>query len=214
MQALGLAAVTGAGSGLTGVALRSWAARLAATESGWLNRWVVGLLATLGGIGAAVLARGYADLLAFAVLGVACALLVVIDLAALRLPDRIVGPTYPLLLALLGVAAATDGDWRRLGRAALAGVILLVGYFALAFASPQNLGLGDVKLAGLLGVFLGWLGWPHALLGTLAAFVLSAVCALVLLALGKADRRSDLAFGPWMVGGAALGAALGPALVG
>ncbi|HYP44082.1 MAG TPA: prepilin peptidase [Propionibacteriaceae bacterium] len=211
---LGLVALTGLGTCLSGVALRPWAARLAATESRWLDRPVVALLAALFGIGAAFLARSYTDLLAFAVLGVACALLVVIDLAAFRLPDRIVGPMYPVLFALLTLAAAIDGDWGQLGRSAAAGLALLVGYFALAYASPDNLGLGDVKLAGLLGAFLGWLGWPHVLLGTLAAFALSALCALALLALGRAHRHSDLAFGPWMVAGAALGAALGPNLVG
>lgn len=211
---LGLVALTGLGTGLAGIALRSWAARLAATDSGWLARWFVALLAALGGIGSASLARSYAEWLAFAVLSTACALLVVIDLAAFRLPDRIVGPMYPLLFSLLGLAAVAEGDWRRLVRAAVAGLILLVGYFVLAFVNPQGLGLGDVKLAGLLGMFLGWLGWSHALVGTLAAFALNAGCAVVLLAVGKADRRTDLAFGPWMVAGAALGAALGPGVVG
>lgn len=211
---LSLVALTGLGTGLAGAALRSWAARLAATDSRWLDRTVLALLAALFGVGAAGLASSYPDLLAFAVLGVACALLVAIDLATFRLPDRIVGPMYPVLFLLLACAAAVDGDWSRLGRSAVAGLLLLVGYFVLAFASPDNLGLGDVKLAGLLGAFLGWLGWPQVLLGTLAAFALSALCALVLLGLRRASRRSDLAFGPWMVVGAAVGAALGPALVG
>ena len=211
---LGAAALTGLGAGLATFWLRGWAFALAQRESRWLSGRLAVLLAVLGGVGAAALARGYADLLAYAVLAVACALLVVIDLASYRLPDRIVKPMYPILFATLTLAAAVGGDWARLGRAAAASALLLVGYFALAYASPANLGLGDVKLAGLLGAFLGWLGWSHTLLGALAGFGLSAVCALVLLLAGRAGRRSDMAFGPWMILGAVVGAAFGPAAVG
>lgn len=80
----------------------------------------------------------------------------------------------------------------------------------LALITPSGLGLGDVKLSGLLGAFLGWLGWSHLLLGSLAAFVLAGVFGLVLLAVRKGDGGTAFPFGPWMVAGAVIGAAWGP----
>ncbi|MBA3529459.1 MAG: prepilin peptidase [Propionibacteriaceae bacterium] len=186
---------------------------LARTDSDWQRCGFHTLLAGLGGAGAAILARSWAELVAFALLAVACSLLVVIDLSAYRLPDLIVGPMYPILFAALAVAAAVSGDWARLGRAAAASGMLALGYTVLALITPASLGLGDVKLSGLLGAFLGWLGWSNALLGTLAGFTLSGVVAAVLVLATRATRRTDFPFGPWMVAGAAVGAAWGPAFL-
>ncbi len=192
-------------------ALSSWARRIARGESRWLRSWLPTLLAALGGAGVALAARSYAELLAFALLVPACALLVVIDLAECRLPDIIIAPMYPILFAALTLAALLSGEWARLGRAALAAAVLLAGYLALALITPSGLGLGDVKLSGLLGAFLGWLGWPQVLVGTLAAFLLNAAVAVVLLAARRVHRNSDIPFGPWLVAGAAVGAAVGAA---
>ncbi|MDD9206639.1 A24 family peptidase [Georgenia sp. 10Sc9-8] len=198
---------------LAGV-LTPLAQRVTDTPSRWL-RWRTHVpLAAVGGAGAAVLADSWAELITFAALAVGAAVLVVVDLSVHRLPDRIVGPLYPVLFAGLTVAAAVDGYWSSLGRAALAALVLLVGYFVLAFLSPSGLGLGDVKLSGLVGGFLGWLGWAHVLTGTLAAFVIGGLVAAVLLVIGRAGRHSDIAFGPWMMAGAVVGAAWGPLLVG
>lgn len=154
-----------------------------------------------------MLADGWAELVAFATLAVACGLLVAIDLAVFRLPDVIVGPMYPVLFVFLLIAATVSGNWGALGRAAAAALVLLVSYFVLAWINPSGLGLGDVKLSGLLGAFLGWLGWPAVVAGTLAAFVINAVVALTLLAAGRVGVKSGIAFGPAMVVGAAVGAA-------
>lgn len=183
--------------------------RVARTESRWLRSGLHVPLAGLGGAGSGLLAGGRAELVAYALLAVVCALLVVIDLAAYRLPDAIVGPTYPLLFATLAVAAALSSDWGRFGRAAAAAALLLAGYFVLALLAPDGLGLGDVKLAGLLGAFLGWLGWSQTFLGTLVAFVLSGLVAGALLISRRATRRSAFPFGPLMVAGAVLGAVSG-----
>ena len=172
------------------------------------------LLAAAAGAGAGLLARTWAETLALAILGVAAAFLLVIDLAEYRLPDAIVLPTYPLFFGALTLAAALENDWSRLGRAAAAGGVLLVSYFILAWINPAGLGLGDVKLAGLLGGFLGWFGWPQVLMGTLAAFALAAAVSLALLALRKVTRKSEIPFGPWMIAGAAVGAAWQPLVLG
>lgn len=178
--------------------------KVATTRSAWLRTPVLAVLAAAGGAGGAVVARTWAEALAFVVLALACALLVAVDLAEQRIPDRILGPAYPAFLAALTLAAALSGEWSRLGRALLAAVVLCAAYFLLALVSPSGLGLGDVKLSGLLGAFLGWLGWPQVLFGTLAAFAVVAVLAAGLLLTRRRSRRSDVAFGPSMVLGAAV----------
>ncbi|MEE6297367.1 A24 family peptidase [Georgenia wangjunii] len=206
--------LTAVATAVAAVALTPWMRRVTTSDSAWLRSGVHVVLAALGGAGAAGLASGWAEMITFATLAVACALLVPIDLAEYRLPDIIVGPMYPVLLVGLAVAAAAGGEWGSLGRAVGGAVVLGVGYLVLALITPSGLGLGDVKLAGLLGAFLGWLGWSHVLLGTLAAFVLGGVVALVLLVTRRAQRHSSVAFGPWMIVGAAVGAAWGPGLIG
>ena len=206
--------VTAALTGLAAVVLTPWMRAVADSESRWRGVGLHALLAALGGAGAALLAAGWGELVAFALLALAGALLVVVDLAVHRLPDAIVGPTYPVLLAALAVAAATGGGWGSFGRAAAAGAILVVGYFVMAFIAPSGLGLGDVKLSGLLGLFLGWLGWEHVFIGSLAAFVVGGLVAVVLVVAKRARRDTDFAFGPSMIAGAVIGAGWGPALLG
>ncbi|MCT1515164.1 prepilin peptidase [Dietzia cercidiphylli] len=192
--------------GALAAALTGWIRSIADSDSRWLRSGLHVALAAAGGAGAAGLAGTVPELVAFAALAVACALLVAIDLAVHRLPDVVVVPMYPVLLATLGVASAVTGDWGALGRAAAAALALLAFYFTLAFINPSGLGLGDVKLAGVLGLFLGWLGWYYVLVGTLAAFALNAVVALVLLLSRRADRHTGIAFGPAMIAGAAAAA--------
>ena len=211
-MALHIVLVTALLTGVSASILTPWVQKVANSDSAWFGSRTHVLLAILGGAGAGALAQGWAELVAYALLALACALLVVIDLAVYRLPDIILGPMYPILLVALTVQAAVDGDWSRLGRAAAGGAVLAVGYLVLALLVPTGLGLGDVKLAGLLGAFLGWAGWPNVFVGTLAAFALNAVLVAVLLLSRRITRKGATAFGPWMVAGAAIGAFWAPAL--
>ncbi len=195
-------------TGLAAVVLAPWMRGIAEEESGWLTSGLHSFLAVIGGAGAAALATTWAETVAFAVLALACALLVAIDLAEHRLPDVITLPLYPIMLVTLAIAAGTSGEWSRFGRSAAAMVALAAVYFAMAI-TPSGLGLGDVKLAGPLGAFLGWFSWAHVLAGTLAAFLLGGAMAIILWITGRANRKSALPFGPWMIAGAAAVAALG-----
>lgn len=145
---------------------------------------------------------------AFLLLAVAAVLLGVIDLRHRLLPDRIVLPTFVAGGALLLIAAAADGDWPALLRAVLGALVLFAVFLVLALISQSGLGMGDVKLAAVLGLFLGWLGWGPVLVGAVAGFIVQAVLALVLLALRRVRRNSELPFGPAMLVGAALTMAL------
>jgi len=112
------------------------------------------------------------------------------DLTARRLPDVLTLPAYPLFAAPLVLVAGTPGP---LVRAALAAGACLLGYGLLAAAGA--VGFGDVKLAGLLGLVLGWFSWRAAAIGVVLAFTAGAVW-------GLAARRAEIPFGPAMLLGA------------
>jgi leader peptidase (prepilin peptidase)/N-methyltransferase len=82
----------------------------------------------------------------------------------------------------------------------------VVIYFILAWIRPSGLGLGDVKLAGVLRTFLGWLGWSNLFTGSAAGFLLAGLVAAALLTTGRGNRQSAFPFGPWMVVGTVMGA--------
>lgn len=140
-------------------------------------------------------------LLAFTAVGIALA---AIDIDVRRLPDRLVLPAYPVLAVLLAAAAVVRHDWSSLGRAGLGALALFAFFFALAAASPQSMGFGDVKLAGVIGLVLGYLSWPALLIGAFAGFFLGAVVGVVVLATGAGNRKTAVPFGPFMVAGALL----------
>jgi leader peptidase (prepilin peptidase)/N-methyltransferase len=89
----------------------------------------------------------------------------------------------------------------------LAALAATGGLLVLALISPRGMGMGDVKLAGLLGLYLGWLGWPVVLTGLFLGFLVQALLGLALLAVRRVDRRTELPFGPALLAGA-LAAAL------
>ncbi len=129
--------------------------------------------------------------------------LAAIDLDVHRLPDAIQLPAYPVLLVLLAAASWAAGSWNSLGRAVLAGLALLAFFLVLALVGA-GMGLGDVKLAGLLGMLLGWLGWSHALVGAVAGILLGGVVGGVLLVTRRATGSAEFAYGPPLLAGAAL----------
>lgn len=135
--------------------------------------------------------------------------LLVIDVRTHRLPNRIVLPTLVMALALTGVDALLTWQTSALV-GALAGMLILGGFYAVLRAiSRGGIGGGDVKLAALIGLVLGWHGGEALLVGAASAFVLGALYALALMAMRRAERSTRIAFGPWMIIGAVLGIAAG-----
>lgn len=169
-------------------------------------------------VGAAVVAAALAlvvvgwraDLPAALLLAVVGVLLAAEDFASHRLPNAVLQPTAVALVLLLTVAALVDDAWPDLLRAVLAALVCGAGYLVLALLRPTGLGLGDVKLGALLGLWLGWLGWQAVVVGVLAGFIVGGVAGLFLIAVRRADRRSAIAFGPWMLLGAAVATAVPP----
>lgn len=148
-------------------------------------------------------------LVAFLYLAAISIALTLIDLDVNRLPNAIVYPSYAVMVALLAAASVLDGDLWGLLRATIGGVGLFVVYFLLALAYPGGMGFGDVKLAGLLGFVLAWLGWGALAVGAFAPFLLGGVFSIVLLLVRRAGRKSRIPFGPWMLGGAWIGIVVG-----
>jgi leader peptidase (prepilin peptidase)/N-methyltransferase len=153
-----------------------------------------------------------AALPAFLYLGAIGVALWMIDIDVRRLPDQIVLPSYPVGVALLGGAAAVTGSWGDLVRALIGMVVLYAFYFLLAFIYPAGMGFGDVKLAGVLGLYLAWLGWSELVVGAFLGFLLGGVVGLALMLTRRAGRKSRLPFGPYMLAGAFLAILWGGAL--
>jgi leader peptidase (prepilin peptidase)/N-methyltransferase len=153
-----------------------------------------------------------AALPAFLYLGAIGVALSMIDLDVKRLPNVIVLPSYVVTAALLTVAAAVDHRWDDLLRAGLAMAGLYGFYFLLALIYPAGMGFGDVKLAGVLGLYLGWLGWGEVVVGGFLGFLFGAFVGGGLMVVRRAGRKSAIPFGPFMVAGALVAILWGGAL--
>ncbi|PYY64982.1 prepilin peptidase [Curtobacterium sp. MCPF17_003] len=138
--------------------------------------------------------------------------LTLIDIATHTLPNAIVYPSGIVLTVLLVVASAADGDWSALGRAAIGALGSGALYLGLALAVPGGMGLGDVKLAVVLGLVLAYLGWGPLAVGAFGAFLVGGTVAIALLLAGRARWRGGLPFGPSMLVGAWLGIVFGDLL--
>jgi leader peptidase (prepilin peptidase)/N-methyltransferase len=208
---------------LLAIAIGPWlavvAARLAARDdaarphpggTAILTAVLAGLL-----VGAALLTGLRPAGAAFAWGAGAAVVLGAVDLATHRLPDRVTYPAAAVCATALLVDAAVHGTWPALLRAVLAAAAAF-GVAALTAAiAPAGLGFGDVKLLGLLGLLLGWVGWGVLLTGVFLGLLAGAVVSLVLLATRRAGWRTAIPFGPPLLVGAvaALGLA-GPVLLG
>ncbi|GGG55772.1 hypothetical protein GCM10011374_18380 [Kocuria dechangensis] len=128
--------------------------------------------------------------------------LTVVDARHRLLPNAVVVPALGIGTVLLALAAAGEADWGALVRALFGGLVLFVVYLILALISPAGLGMGDVKLAAVLGTFLGFQGWGTVFVGAVLASVVGAVVGLVVLASRRGGLRSDVPFGPSMLVGA------------
>ncbi len=144
------------------------------------------------------------DLPAYLYLAAVGVALAAIDLDTKRLPNVIVLPSYPVAAVLFLLPAVLEGQWDDYVRA-IAGAAALFGvFFLLALIYPAGMGFGDVKLAGVLGAYLAWLGWAALVVGGFLGFALGAVVGVAMMVAGRAGRRTALPFGPFMLLGALL----------
>jgi leader peptidase (prepilin peptidase)/N-methyltransferase len=201
------------GAALAPVAERFGAAPATSTEDGPANSNAngnangsttigrgVAAVVTGATFAAIVLALGInAALPTYLYLAAAGVVLARVDLRVNRLPNAIVLPSYPVTGLALVAASWASEDWQRLARAGLAAAAVLAGFLALALLA--SLGLGDVKLAGLLALATGWLSWTHVAVFVLSAFGIGAGWAILRILRGHA-RSSYMPFGPALLAGA------------
>lgn len=136
-----------------------------------------------------------------------------IDWRTRLLPKRLVIPAYLVVGSALLVAGLLSGDRAALVRAAVGWIATFGVYALLWLVHPRGLGYGDVRLSGVLGMALGWIGWSALVVGAYAGFLLGAVLG-GLLALARIVDRRGYPFGPFMLLGAWLGAVTSPWTVG
>jgi len=140
-----------------------------------------------------------AELPAYVLLGIVAIPLARIDIAHHLLPNRLVGPLLAAGFALLGFAALASGAAGDLLRGAAGSAILFFFYIILAVTSKNGLGMGDVKLAAPLGLYLGYLGWSQLFYGGALAFVAGGLASALLIAKNRGNKPREVAYGPSML---------------
>jgi leader peptidase (prepilin peptidase) / N-methyltransferase len=140
----------------------------------------------------------------FLVYGAGLLALAVIDLHTQRLPREITYTTAALGIPLLIMDSIVRDDVRRVSMLLLGAAIALAFMAAVYVASRGGMGDGDVRLAPLLGAYLGWQRLSFVPVGLFLGFLLGSVVGLGLMTTGKAGRKTALPFGPFLVAGALL----------
>ena len=139
-------------------------------------------------------------LAAYLCFGAVAAVVSASDLAVRRVPNAVVFPGLACGVALLALGSGLDATWWSLARAGIAMVVLAGFYLVLGLAFSS--GMGDVKWAAVVGVYLGWLGWAAVATGTLLAFLAGSLFVIGRRFARPTDHRTPLPFAPFMAGGA------------
>ncbi len=170
-----------------------------ADTPGLLWKCIVASL-VIGGLVGVGLGWSWALLVWLPLVPVAIAL-AVIDWRTRLLPTWLIARTYVGVVVLALVATLATQDWQDLVRAAIgwAGAGLL--YFVLWYVYPRGLGYGDVRLSGILGIVLGYVGTAELVVGVYAGFLLGGVGGALLSVL-RIVHRKNVPFGPFMLIGA------------
>lgn len=125
-----------------------------------------------------------------------------IDLDHQIVPNRIVYPAMGATTVLLGAASFLERDGRAAVEAAAGAAVAFAFLFVVHFIQPRGMGFGDVRLSGLIGLNVGWLGLGRVAVALMCGFVLGALVGIGLIAFGRAGRRTRIPFGPFLAGGA------------
>lgn len=136
-----------------------------------------------------------------------------VDLELFIVPNRILYPTLFVAAPLLVLAAAADGEWTSAREAAIGGVTAFAVFLVIHLISPRGMGFGDVRLSGLIGMTLGWLGLWHVALGLFLAFLLASFIGVGLIVVRVRTRKDQIPFGPFLALGAVLAVLAGDPLL-
>jgi leader peptidase (prepilin peptidase)/N-methyltransferase len=167
--------------------------------------WWWGIAAGVGGLYGWLVADALtsrAVIPAFIVFGSATLALTLIDLDHQLIPNRVLFPAIGIAGVLLTIGAIADGALAALLRGVAGGGAYFVGLLAFALVARGGFGMGDVKLALLLGLFIGYIGWGELALGAVLAVLLGGIASALLLASRIKGRDARFAYGPYLVAGA------------
>jgi leader peptidase (prepilin peptidase)/N-methyltransferase len=139
---------------------------------------------------------------ALLVFAASATVLTLVDLGEKRLPNAVIFPTLGVVALLLVPASWATGSWIAMLWAVIGSAAMFALYFLLALISPSSMGMGDVKLALVIGLLLGWFGLTAWLFALLAAFVVGGLVAIVALLMRRVTLRGSIPFGPSMLAGA------------
>jgi leader peptidase (prepilin peptidase)/N-methyltransferase len=142
------------------------------------------------------------ELVAYSGLAAACVPLVAIDLVEKRMPARLLLPTYPILVVLLGLAAAVEHNGAAMLRSLAGMAILFAFYLIIALATHNALGAADIRLAGMLGLALAWQGWDTLLAGAVLGLLYGGLTGATMIVLRRASRHTLIPLGPALIAGA------------
>ena len=150
------------------------------------------------------------SLLVFVAMAVAVS---VTDLTHRLVPRQLIYGALALIVPLLVVVSAQAHHWRPLADAAIAGAGAFGVFFLIWFFVPRGMGFGDVRLAGVIGVTVGYLGLLHAYLAFLVGFVFGLVFGLMLMVGSSSGRRTRIPFAPSLCIGAVVAILWGDPIV-
>lgn len=204
-----VAGATALGAGLGATVLPWWADRESRSpaRSGPRTR-AAGAVVTAVAFGVLALRAGAdAALPAFLAVAAAGAAISIVDLREKRIPNQMLLIAGPIVAAMLVAGLLLRGEPGRVLAAFAGAAALFALYFVIALIVPAAMGMGDVKLAALLGSALGAAGLAAWLAGLLAAFLIGGIVSVIALATGRVSLRGSIPFGPWMVAGALVGLA-------
>ena len=169
-------------------------------RSAWWWGVAIALGGAYGGLTAAAIAP-WPVLLAFLTFGGATLALGLIDLDHQLIPNRVLFPSLGVAGLLLTIGALTDGAGGALLRGLAGAAAYFLGLLLFALLARGGFGMGDVKLALLLGLFLAYLGWGELALGSILAVLLGGIASALLLVTGIMKRDSKFAYGPYLIVG-------------
>jgi leader peptidase (prepilin peptidase) / N-methyltransferase len=125
-----------------------------------------------------------------------------IDLDTFTLPRKIIYAGAVAGVVLLGAAALVNGELRGPAEAVAGALIGFGVLFVIHVISPRGMGFGDVRLAGLLGLYLGWIELPLVAVGLFLAFLFASVVGISLMLAKRKGRKDRVPFGPFLALGA------------
>lgn len=138
----------------------------------------------------------------YLVFGACLVVVTVTDLRLFLIPNRIIYPTLAASIVLLSVAALVGHDGKAWKHAAIGGVAAWLALLVIHLINPRGMAFGDVRLAAVIGIYTGWIGYDHVFLGLFLGFIAAAVVGGVFIITRRRGAKDPVPFGPFLALGA------------